>query len=282
MSMKKPLTKKIMHKKNRLKRRSGVIRGDIFRTLTIIGVAGLLAILMVYAYNFALCAEYFRLKNTVVKGCDRVSKEKIVEHAEISASMNILTANLGKMKRDIEQDPWIKDASVGRELPDRLVIKVVERNAAALVKDGNDLYVVDRNGEAFKKFATGDTVDIPVLTGFYRDGTVNKDLLEKAFAFLDCLSKQDNFPRAWNVSEIYADDVYDLSIFTDTHLFLNLGFGEYEKKLTRLKRVMADLAQRGLDGTSLSIDLVDCSRIIVQRGKDFGPKSLTEDLKTEI
>ena len=280
--MRKPLKTTVLTRKNRLKRRSGVIPGEIFRTLAIVGVAGLLAIFMVYAYNFAMCADYFRLKNTTVMGCDKVSKEKVVELAEISSSMNILTANLGKMAQGIEDDPWIKEASVGREFPDRLVIEVVERDAVALLKNDKDLYVVDRDGEVFKKFEAGDAVDVPVFAGFYRNGSVRESLLEKAFEFLDCLSERDNFPRAWNVSEIYVDDVYDFSVFTDNHLFLNLGFGDYEKKLKRLKRVMADLARRGLDGTFLSIDLVDCSRIIVQRGNVFGPKSLTEDRKTEI
>ena len=280
--MKKPLKKTVVTKKNRLKRRSGVIRGEIFRTLAIIGVAGLLAIFMVYAYNFAMCADYFRLKNTVVRGCDRVSKEKVVERAEISSVMNILTANLEKMARGIEEDPWIKEASVGREFPDRLVIKVVERDAAALLKKGKDLYIVDRDGDVFKKYEVRDTVDIPVFSGFYKDESLNENLLENAFEFLDCLSKRGNFPRRWNVSEIYVDDVYDFSVFTDNHLFLNLGFGEYEKKSKRLKRVVADLAQRGLDKTFLSIDLVDSSRIIVQRGNVFGPKNLTEDRKTKI
>ncbi len=280
--MKKPLKTTILTRKNRLKRPSGVIRGEIFRTLAIISVAGLLAILMVYAYNFAMCADYFRLRNTIVRGCNKVSKERVIELAEISSSMNILTANLGKMARGIETDPWIKTASVGREFPDRLVIEIVERDAVALLKNDKDLYVVDRDGEVFKKFEAGDAVDLPVFAGFYRNGNVGEGALEKTFEFLDCLSKRDNFPRAWNVSEIYVDDIYDFSVFTDNHLFLNLGFGNYEKKLKRLKRVMADLARRGLDRTFLSLDLVDCSRIIVQRGNVFSPKSLTEDRKTEI
>lgn len=280
--MGKPLKTTILTKKNRPKRPPGVIRGEIFRALAIISVAGLLAIFMVYAYNFAMCADYFRLKNTIVKGCNKVSKEKVVELAEISSSMNILTANLGKMARGIEDDPWIKSASVGREFPDRLVIEVVERDAFALLKKDKDLYVVDRGGEVFKKFEAGDRINAPVLTGFYRDGRVRKGLLENAFEFLDYLSEGDNFPRARNISEIYVDDLYEFSVVTDNHLFLNLGFGDYGKKLKRLKRVMMDLARRNPDGASLSIDLVDCSRIVVQRGNIFNPKSPIEDHKTEI
>ena len=280
--MKKSLKRTSSTKRNRLKRRSGMIPGDIFRTLAMVSVAGLMAFSMVYAYNFAMCADYFQLENTIVKGSDRVSEEKIVELAGISPSMNVLTANLGKMARGIENDSWIKDASVGREFPDRLVIEVVEREIAVLLKKDKDFYAVDRGGEVFKKFEVGDSADVPVLTGFYRDGRVKQSLLEKTFEFLDYLSEGDNFPRVWNVSEIYVGDRYEFSVVTDNHMFLNLGFGNYGKKLKRLKRVMIDLARRNPVGTSLSIDLVDCSRITVQRGNIFSPKNLTEDHKTKI
>ena len=280
--MKKSLKRIPSTRKNRVKRRSKVIPGEIFRILAIVSIAGLLGFSMVYAYNSAMCADYFQLENTIVRGCNKVSKEKVIELTGISPSMNILTANSGKMEQDIETDPWIKNASVGREFPDRLVIEIVERDVFALLKKDKNLYVVDRSGEVFKKVEAGDRTNAPVLTGFYRNGIVRKALLKKTFEFLDYLSERDNFPRAWNISEIYVDGLYEFSVVTDNRLFLDLGFGDYEKKLKRLERVMIDLARRNPDGASLSIDLVDCSRITVQRGNIFSPKSLTEDHKTEI
>lgn len=280
--MKKSLTANSSSKRNRSKRRSGTIRGEIFRTLVIVGLAGLLAFLMVYAYNFALCADYFQLKHTTVRGCKRISEEEIKTLAGISSPLNILTANLEKMERGIEENPWVRSASVGREFPDRFVIEVTERSPAALLKKGNDLYIVDRDGVVFKKFEADDSADVPVLTGFYRNGTLRDDLLERTFAFLDYLSGSDHFPRIWNVSEIYVDDVYDFSVVTDNHLFLNLGFEDHEKKLKRLKKVMADLSRRGLGGRSLTIDLADPSRVVVQQGHVFGRKNPKGDRKTKI
>ena len=280
--MKKSLKRIPSTRKNRVKRRSKVIPGEIFRILAIVSIAGLLGFSMVYAYNSAMCADYFQLENTIVRGCNKVSKERVIELTGISPSMNILTANSGKMEQDIETDPWIKNASVGREFPDRLVIEIVERDVFALLKKDKNLYAVDRSGEVFKKVEAGDRTNVPVLTGFYRNGIVRKALLKKTFEFLDYLSERDNFPRAWNISEIYVDGLYEFSVVTDNRLFLDLGFGDYEKKLKRLERVMIDLARRNPDGASLSIDLVDCSRITVQRGNIFSPKSLTEDHKTEI
>ena len=237
---------------------------------------------MVYAYNFALCADYFQLKYATVRGCKRISEEEIRTLTGIALPLNILTANQEKMARAIKGNPWVRSASVGRELPDRLVIEVAERDAAALLKKGNDLYIVDRDGVVFKKFEGGDSADVPVLSGFYRDGNLQSALLKKTFEFLDYLAGSDHFPRIWNVSEIYVDDVYDFSVVTDNHLFLNLGFEDYEKKLKRLKKVMTDLEQRGLDKRYLTINLIDSSRVVVQQGNVFSPKNLTGDRKTKI
>jgi len=280
--MRKSLKSTISLTRNKSKRRAGVVRGEIFRTLGIVGLAGLLALLMVYAYNFALCADYFQLKDTVIRGCKRISEEEVKTLAGISAPLNILTVNPEKMARAIEESPWVRNASVGRELPDRLVIEVTEREPAALLKKGSDLYLVDRDGVVFKKFETDDSVDAPVFTGFYRNGDLRGELLNKVFAFLDYLSGNDYFPRVWNVSEIYVDEVHDLSVVTDNHLFLNLGFDDYEKKLKRLRKVMADLARRGLEGRSLSIDLVDSSRVVVQEGDLYSPKNPAVRSRTKI
>lgn len=279
--MKKSLTSTIAPKRNRLKRKSGG-RGEIFKIFGLVGFAGLLAFVMVYAYNFALCADYFQLRHAVVRGCKKVSREEALRIAGIDAPLNILRANVGKMVRELEAHPWIEKASVGRELPDRLVVEIVERKAAALLKKEKELYIVDRGGVVFKKFETADGVDLPVLTGFYRNGNLREDLLEKAFAFLDYLSENDYFPRVWNVSEIYVDDVHDFSIYTDNRLFLNLGFDDYGKKLKRLKKVMADLVRSGLDKGPLSVDLVDASRIVVQRGNPFSPERIKGKHKTKI
>lgn len=280
--MKKSRTPTMVPKKNRLKRKSTLRSGEAFKILSMVGFAGLLAVVMVYGYNFALCADYFKLRDTIIRGCNKVSAEEVRAIAGIDAPMNVLSVNVEKMTRELEAHPWIKTVSVGRELPDRLVIEITERKATALLKRGKDLLIVDRDGVVFKEFETTDDVDLPVLTGFYRGEAMRSDLLEKAFAFLGYLSENDYFPRPWNVSEVYVDDIHEFSVYTDKHLFLNLGFDGYEKKLKRLKEVMADLMRRGMDKGPLSIDLADASRVVVQHGNPFSRNGLQGEHKTKI
>ena len=71
------------------------------------------------------------------------------------------------------------------------------------------------------------------------------------------------------ISEIHTDEIYGLSLFTETGLYLKLGRDGFENKLKQLKLVMADLEKRGMNKGSLCIDLCDESKITVQRKKTF-------------
>ncbi len=270
--MKKSLKSSIGTKKNRIKRRSGKIKEEVVKALMVIGVSGGLALLMVYAYNYAICAPYFELGDTIVRGCEKVSEREILELAGVNTSMNILAVNLDKITDKIRGNPWIKDVSIGRELPNRLVIEIVEREPAALIKKNDDLYIVDIDEEIFKGFGEGDCINLPVLTGFSENGIVNRGLLGMAFELLDCLSQSDSFPKMENVSEIHGNEIYGFSVFTNNQMVIELGFEKYEKKFKRLNRILLDLAKKDLDEGFLRIDLADFDRVIVQRRDSFDRK----------
>ena len=280
--MKKSLKSSMGTKKNRIKRRSGKIIRESVKALMVLGISGGLALLMVYAYNYAICAPYFELGDTTVRGCAKVSEREVRELAGVDASMNILALNLDKMTDKIRGNPWIKDVSIGRELPNRLVIEIVEREAAALIKKNDDLYIVDRNEEIFKGFGEGDCINLPVLTGFCENGVVNKGLLRMAFELLDYLSRSSTFPKMENVSEINGNGIYGFSVFTNNQMLIQLGFGNYEKKFKRLNRILLDLARKDLDEGCLKIDLADCNRVIVQHRDYFDRKRPEGRSRTKI
>ncbi|MBW2637975.1 MAG: FtsQ-type POTRA domain-containing protein, partial [Deltaproteobacteria bacterium] len=222
------------------------------------------------------------LGDTIVRGCEKVSEREVCELAGVDTSMNILAVNLDKMTDKIKGNPWIKDVSIGRELPNRLVIEIVERKPAALIKKNEDLYIIDRNEEIFKGLGERDCINLPVLTGFSENGAVNKGLLKMAFDLLDYLSRSDTFPKMKNVSEINGSDIYGFSVFTNNQMFIQLGFENYEKKFERLNRILLDLAKKDLDEGCLKIDLTDYNRVIVQQRGYFDRKKPKGRSRTKI
>ena len=68
-----------------------------------------------------------------------------------------------------------------RKLPSTIVIDVVEREAAALVSVGSDLYLSTRQGDLFKKPEPGDPYDLPVISGTHTEDVV-KDSIRRIHA----------------------------------------------------------------------------------------------------
>lgn len=276
------LKRSVSTKTYRFKRRSGKILHEIMKTLTAIGLCGGLALLMVYLYNFAMCAPCFQLGETVVKGCEKIDKEEVIELAGIVPSMNVLSANLKRMARQIETNPWVKDASVGRELPNRLVIDITEREPIALMRDDVDIFIVDSDGEVFKSFEVCDRVDFPVLVGFWENGRVKESLLKEAVELSRCLRREGRFPSFPDVSEIEGDEIFGLSLYTNNRMVLNLGFGKYDMKLDRLQKILPDLATRVREGSLLRIDLQDYDRVVIAENRAYRHQAFREKKKKNL
>lgn len=261
--MKRSLKTRIATKKNRLKRRSGRMAREALMVSVVIGIATVIAFCMVYAYNFIIIDPYFQLDSASVRGCEKVTEGEILRIAGIVPSMNILTMNLNKIKRRIRSNPWVEDVFAGREFPNRLVVEIVERKPAAIIKRKGKLYLIDWHGEIFKGYQKTDSVDLPILTGFYGESGIKKDLLKRGYKLLRYLSRNRTFPGLGNVSEIMGNEIYGFTLVTDERVLLELGFGHYNEKFQRLRRVMAELVKRGMGNSFLRIDLTDVDRVVV-------------------
>lgn len=262
--MRRSFKAKIATKKNRLKRQSGPMFRETLKVSAVIVIATAIAFCMVYAYNFIIIDPYFQLDRASIRGCERVTEKEVIELAGIAPSMNILTMNLDRIKKRIRTNPWVEDVFAGRELPNRLVVEIVERKAAAIIKKNEKLYLADWNGEIFKGYEKGDSVDLPLLTGFYENEKVKADLLNKGFKLLRYLSRNRTFPGIENVSEVIGEEMYGFTIITNEGLLIELGFGNYSEKFTKLNIVMAEVVKRDMGNVFLRIDLTDVDRVVVR------------------
>ena len=65
-------------------------------------------------------------------------------------------------ERAMAQHPWVRSVEIRRRFPHGVNVLVSEHEPAAMVSFG-DLYVVDLEGEPFKKLQSQDGVDVPLL-----------------------------------------------------------------------------------------------------------------------
>jgi cell division protein FtsQ len=266
----KKLKTSIAARKNRLRRRLTGGIGELVGSIGVLFSITALCLLFIYAYSYLLSSPYFEIKETSVRGLKELTEKDILMQAALQPRQNLLALNSGALASRISANPWVKNIYVGRELPNRLVLEVRERTPLALVKQASNFYLMDSEGFVFKKLGKGDEVDLPILTGFNSEEKEKSKLLLTTLNLLKRLSASGRYNYLGSISEVHMDDVFGLSLLTDSGLYLKLGKDDYENKLKQLNVVMADLDKRGLGKGYICVDLCDITKITISRKSASG------------
>jgi cell division protein FtsQ len=252
-------------KKNRIRRRFTSVSGDFFAAMGLLLVAVVMTSVFIYAYNFLISRPYFEIKEISVRGLKELTEKDVLASAEIRPAQNLLAINTDAVMRRVAANQWVKNVYIGRELPNKLVLEVQERSPLVLVKQASDYYLMDGEGFVFKKLGKSDEVDLPILTGIKAENKTKSPLFLSTLNLLKTISVSSQYAYLGTISEIHIDEVFGLSLISDTGLYLKLGMGGFESKLKKLTLVLADLEQRGMKKGYLCIDLSDESKVTVQR-----------------
>ncbi|MDR2109192.1 MAG: FtsQ-type POTRA domain-containing protein [Coriobacteriales bacterium] len=97
------------------------------RLLIIAGLVMLLAVAGVIAYN----SEFLAISEVRVNGAEHLSADHLKEVAAVPVGSTLLRVDTEGIKARLEADPWIKQASVERELPATLILNISERRVFA-------------------------------------------------------------------------------------------------------------------------------------------------------
>ena len=103
-------------------------------------------------------------------GCMNVTESELLNMAKVDFRSNLVNLDLQEVSRRLAQHPWVEKAKVRRDFSGKaLIIEVQERVPRALILL-DELYLVDRNGEIFKKAEPKEKLDFPILTGLRHPG----------------------------------------------------------------------------------------------------------------
>lgn len=121
-----------------------------------------IALLVVGGYLFSMSHTFY--PHTIdVSGNRIVTKEAILEAAQIELNRNIWLQNTSAMTKRIEAIPYIDTAAVHRHVPGAIAIGVTERTPFAVVDEGGKRELVDRTLRALRPATPDDAAMLPVL-----------------------------------------------------------------------------------------------------------------------
>ena len=126
--------------------------------------AGLTAI--AYQQYAALAAKAgFQVKSVPVTGMERVDQLKVYQLVLAEKDRAMPLVDIEKIRADLLQYGWIKDARVSRQLPDTLAIEIIERKPAAIWQRNGKYSLIDANGIVLANVRAGEGGDLPTLNG---------------------------------------------------------------------------------------------------------------------
>lgn len=88
----------------------------------------------------------FKVSHLEVRGVNRMNELKIYERILGQNDRAMTTLDLGGLRDELNELPWVKDARVSRKLPDTLVIDIVERSPHAVLRKPDRMVLIDETG----------------------------------------------------------------------------------------------------------------------------------------
>jgi cell division protein FtsQ len=107
----------------------------------------------------------FSLAEVLVEGRHHASAEKITKVVGGQRGQPLLSYDPYEIKKQLEEIPWIRQATVKRQLPNIIFIQLMEREPVALWQHRQKHYLVDEQGVIISSDYLQAFANLPVIVG---------------------------------------------------------------------------------------------------------------------
>ena len=264
--------RKRLHAAQKRKQKKEANRGRVPLRQWLPVAAALLVLLLVGSagaavYSWLGRSSIFSVRDVDMNPCEHVSGDEISGILKGVAGGNIWSLSKEEIGRRLLSHPFVKEVVVRKSFPDKLVVKIEEREPVAMI-NLDALYYVDGQGTIFKRLTAYDAKDKPILTGFSRDDLAAKDpvTIRNLKKTIDLLRHAESGSLSRNISEVHFDaqDGYTL-VTRDFGLQLKIGLMDFDEAMRRVEEAMPKLASLGKEKGV--VDLKTAGRIFVRSGE---------------
>lgn len=107
----------------------------------------------------------FKVKDILVTGRSKIPAADLLTHLSIKRDMPIFGVNIAEAQKSLAGLSWVKDVSISRRLPDKIVVDLKERVPAALWQYKKKISVIDREGVVLASDDLSDYKSLPLAVG---------------------------------------------------------------------------------------------------------------------
>ncbi len=196
---------------------------------------------------------FFKVENVKVEGFGKFTEVYITGLADIDPDTHMLSLDEEKVKTNIEEaEPYLEVVSVTKQLPQTVVIKVVERQPKVYIEHAGQYLLSDKDGNVLEIFSTlPEGKAYPVVSGFTIGGAalgkpITTEDTFKITVMGEIVSALESKKAAQSIVTIDLSDVNNIRMATDTGL--NIKFGQADKVADKVKWIDKMLPQLSKDG----------------------------------
>jgi cell division protein FtsQ len=106
--------------------------------------------------------SFFHVRNVEVSGYRYVHPDDVLKRLRVDTTTSVWT-DLSELEHRVEMHPEIKSATVDRDLPGTLIVRVTENSPIAYVATSQGLRAVDKDGRFLPIDPSRIAIDLPVL-----------------------------------------------------------------------------------------------------------------------
>ncbi len=229
-----------------------------------------LGALIFTGYRNAASATFFQLRKVELQGNARASAEQVqtLVRREVSRT-GVWKADLNDIAARLERLPWIRTAVVSRVLPDRIRVRLLEREPVAVVRTAaGRLYWVDVDAVLLGQMMPTDQVPAFFLRGWNEEESeaARKENSERVEEFLDMQREWVATGLSERVSEVNLADIRDVRTQLtgdDSQIEVRLGSTDLGKRLKQALDVLDEQRQTPRGPFISYIDLTQGKHAIV-------------------
>jgi cell division protein FtsQ len=283
-------TKNYNRKRHSTKRQSSAkISGTAFKMAIWVALMMSVSLGFILIHDIIIQSDFFRAEHLIVTGMRRLSDDQILDQADIRFGSNILAINLSVSRKRLLTHPWIAEATVTREIPDKISISIAEHKPLAIVDLGRKFLISDKR-ILFKEKEASDPDSLPLIRGLrYSDINIpgkkrlfNKQKkrtpdnpggsagihrhtemkpLDAVMEILHLGLKKGSIMPNDRIKQIRVDKDIGLILFpVDIIREIRLGYQEYPSKYRVLREVLKYIKQ-GKKSHLADLDVIDLNNV---------------------
>ncbi len=217
--------------------------------LLIAGCGALLSFFGIKVYHYMTTDPSFMINNIIIENNITVTEKEILNAIGLCKGLNIFKANAKEYIEKISTFPNIKSATVVKQFPDTIVIKVQERTPIFQFLNGC-YFFIDEEGIVLAKMSQKPDPALPIVQGVHIPevcfgAKMEQEQLNIALKAVD----------AYNHSKVktnLAIQNFDISqpdnivIQMESGNYISIGNSDFVYKFIKLNQILQDLHKKNL------------------------------------